>query len=124
MKTCKRCRMPMVKSGSQYMCVCGNIERYTAPSRRTRLGNGKLISLAESNLNNLHIARIINSINLSQARNLVLDTRLLNGCYTVVKSTVPEQYMRQYMFEELTYSNFMNARQSDLWGKDILINIR
>ena len=123
MKTCRRCRLPMVKSGNVYMCRCGNMEKVVSRHTTRNIGRYELIDIRESGLGGQHLERLACSMQARNCRTIMLDSLRINGKITVAKFNAPIGYLKQLRYEEWTYQDVMRTNPAEMIGKDIIVKI-
>ena len=121
MKTCRRCRLPMVKSGSHYFCQCGYMERTSNMQKTIRLRGEQLIPIEES-ADMLQIARHLQcSLPVQACRNVLVRKRYYKNELFVFKGDIKE--MHRVEFYECRLAELQSLRASSTRGTNLLIII-
>lgn len=119
MKTCRRCKLPMVKSGNHYFCQCGYIEKKSNRQQTVRLKGERLIPIEESE-DMLQIARHLQcSLPVQACRNVLVRRRYYNNELFIFKGNITE--MHRVEFNECRLSQLQSLRTSSTMGTNLLI---
>lgn len=121
MKTCRRCRLPMIKSGSTYMCsMCGSREKIeTRNIEILRRLHGELTGTC--GIGEDTVRRIIDKCSNLNRTNVVVE--FARVCL-LAKSYIPNGCLIGRQFDKMTLRDFLMSNNYNLNNKDILIIIR